>query len=131
MEVNSESAAQNVGEGTGGDGKQQEDEDEHRRYGYKDPSIQLMRRSYIHFWGKTKGEHIGWRNYKEWKTRGKKLTNTWTDHKKTYNDLMLIMGKKVQCQLLASRVGGLRLGHKRNQGVWRTSESTMRTWMTV
>jgi len=37
-----------VGEGTGGDGKQQAEEDEHRRYGYKDPSIQLLRRSYMH-----------------------------------------------------------------------------------
>jgi len=26
---------------------------------------------------------------------------------------------------------GVRLGHKRNQEVWRTSESTMRSWMTV
>jgi hypothetical protein len=60
-----------VGEGTGGDGKQQADEDEHRRYGYKDPSIQLLRRSYMHFWGKTKGEHIGWRNYQEWKAKCK------------------------------------------------------------
>ncbi len=28
--------------------------------------------SYIHVWGKTKGEHIGWRNYKEWKSKCKK-----------------------------------------------------------
>ena len=48
LEVNSESAAQGVGEVTGGDGKQQADEDEHRRYGYKDPIIQLLCRSYMH-----------------------------------------------------------------------------------
>jgi hypothetical protein len=73
LEVNSESAVQGVGEGTGGDGKQQTDEDEHRRYDYKDPSIQLLRRSYIHVWGKTKGEQIGWRNYKEWKGKCKNV----------------------------------------------------------
>jgi hypothetical protein len=71
LEVNLESAAQDVGEGTGGDGKQQAEEDEHRRYDYKDPSIQLLRRSYMHVWGKTKGEHIGWRNYKEWQAKCK------------------------------------------------------------
>jgi hypothetical protein len=27
--------------------------------------------SYMHVWGKTKGEHIGWRNYKEWKAKCK------------------------------------------------------------
>jgi hypothetical protein len=42
LEVNSESETQNVKEDTGGDGKQQADEDEHRRYAYKDPNIQLM-----------------------------------------------------------------------------------------
>ncbi len=71
LEVNLESAAQGVGEVTSGDGKQQEEEDEHRRYDYKDPSIQLMCRSYIHVWGKTKGERIGWRNYKEWQAKCK------------------------------------------------------------
>ena len=64
-----ESVSQVVGEGAGGDGKQQAEEDEYRRYGYKDPSIQLLHRSYMHVWGKTKGEHIGWRNYKEWTER--------------------------------------------------------------
>jgi hypothetical protein len=73
LEVNLESAAQEVGEGTGGDGKQQTEEDEHRRYGYKDPNIQLLRRSYMHVWGKTKGEHIGWRNYKECQTKCKNV----------------------------------------------------------
>ena len=34
------------------------------------------------------------------------MPNTWTDREKTYNDLMRIMGKKVQCQLLAGRTGG-------------------------
>ena len=50
--------------GTGGDGKAQADEDEHRRYDYKDPSIQLLHRSYMHIWG-TKGEHIDatWRSW--------------------------------------------------------------------
>jgi len=41
-----------------------------------------------------------------WGGGGKKLPNTWTDREKTYNDLMRIMGKKVQCQLLAGRTGG-------------------------
>ena len=71
LEVNLESAVQGVGEGTGGDGKQQTEEDEHRRYGYKDPSIQLLCRSYMHVWGKTKGEHIGWGNHKEWQAKCK------------------------------------------------------------
>ena len=71
LQVNLESAAQDVGEGTGGDGKQQAEEDEHRRHGYKDPSIQVLRRSYMHVWGKTKGEHIGWRNHKEWQAKCK------------------------------------------------------------
>ncbi len=60
-----------MGEDTGGDGKQQADEDEHRRYDCKDPIIQLLRHSYMNVWGKTKGEHIGWRNYKEWKAQCK------------------------------------------------------------
>ena len=60
IQVNSEDAVEGVGEGTGGDGKAQVDEDEHRRYGYKDPVIELLHRSYMHIWG-TKGEHIGWR----------------------------------------------------------------------
>ncbi len=34
------------------------------------------------------------------------MPNTWTDREKTYNDLMRIMGKMVQCQLLAGRAGG-------------------------
>ncbi len=42
LEVNSECAGQGVGEDTGGDGKQQTDEDDHRRYDYKDPNIQLI-----------------------------------------------------------------------------------------
>ena len=39
MAVLAERKAQRVGEGTGGDGKQQADEDEHRRYDYKDPRV--------------------------------------------------------------------------------------------
>ena len=34
------------------------------------------------------------------------MPNTWTDWEVVFNDLMQIMGKKVQCQLLARRVGG-------------------------
>ena len=64
MQVNSEAAAEGVGEGTGGDGKTQADEDEHRRYDYKDPVIQALCRSYMHIWG-TNGEHIGCRKYKD------------------------------------------------------------------
>ncbi len=60
-----------MGEGTGGEGKAQTDEDENRRYGYKDPVIQLLCHSYMHIWGKTKGEHIGWRNYKQWQVKCK------------------------------------------------------------
>jgi hypothetical protein len=71
LQVNSETAAEGVGEGRGGEGKAQADEDEHIRYGYKDPAIQLLRRSYMHIWGKTKGEHIGWRNYKDWQAKCK------------------------------------------------------------
>ena len=47
FQVNSEAAGEDVGKGTGGDAKVQEDEDEHRRYGYKDPVIQLLCRSEI------------------------------------------------------------------------------------
>jgi hypothetical protein len=64
MEVNSESVTEGVGEGTGGDGKAQVDEDEHRRYGYKNPVMKVLCRSYMHILG-TKGEHIGWRKYKD------------------------------------------------------------------
>ena len=41
-----------------------------------------------------------------WGGGGKKLPNTREDHEKAYNDLIQIMGKKVQCQLLARRAGG-------------------------
>jgi hypothetical protein len=68
LQVNSEASDEGVGEGTGGDGKSQTDEDEYRRYDYKDPTIQLLCRSYIHIWG-TKGEHIGWRKYKDRRRR--------------------------------------------------------------
>ena len=33
-------------------------EEETVKYGYKDPSIDLLRRSYFHIWGKS-GQHIG------------------------------------------------------------------------
>jgi hypothetical protein len=45
------------------------DEDDHRRYDCKDPAIQLLCRSYMHIWGKTKGEHMRWRNYKQWQVK--------------------------------------------------------------
>ncbi len=35
------------------------------------------------------------------------MLNTWADREETYNNLMQIMGKKVQCQLLARRTGGV------------------------
>ncbi len=38
--------------------------------------------------------------------RREKLPNIWVDHEKSYNDLMRIMGKQVQCQLLTGRSGG-------------------------
>jgi hypothetical protein len=34
-------------------------EEETVKYGYKDPSLDLLRRSYFHIWGKN-GQHIGW-----------------------------------------------------------------------
>ena len=48
LHVNSEATSEGVGEGTGGDGKAEADEDEHRRYGYKDPAMQVLHRSYMH-----------------------------------------------------------------------------------
>jgi hypothetical protein len=47
LHANSEAAVEGVGEGMGGDGKVETDEDEHRRYDYKDPTIQLLCRSYM------------------------------------------------------------------------------------
>ncbi len=70
MQVNSEDAAESVGEGTGGDGETQEDEVEHRRYVYEDPVIQVLRRAYMHIRGTT-GEHIGWRKHKDWTVKCK------------------------------------------------------------
>jgi hypothetical protein len=40
-----------------------------------------------------------------WGGGGKKLPNTWADREEAYNDLMQIMGTKVQCQLLPRRAG--------------------------
>jgi hypothetical protein len=37
-------------------------EEETVKYGYKDPSLDLLRRSYFHIWGKN-GQHIGWRSF--------------------------------------------------------------------
>ena len=54
LSVNSEAATEDVGEGTGGNGKVQVDEDEYRRYGYKDPVIQLLCRSYMNIWARPK-----------------------------------------------------------------------------
>jgi hypothetical protein len=42
-----------------------------------------------------------------WGGGGKKLTNNWADHEKAYNDLMRIMGQKVQCHLLSGWEGGV------------------------
>ena len=72
MQVNSEAVAEGVGEGTGGDGKTQADEDEHRRYGYKDPVIQVLCRSHMHIWG-TKEENVGWRKYEDWQVKCKNV----------------------------------------------------------
>ena len=38
------------------------------KYGYKDPSIDLLRRSYFHIWGKS-GQHIGWRSFAQHKEK--------------------------------------------------------------
>ena len=37
-------------------------EEETVKYGYKDPSLDLLRRSYFHIWSKN-GQHIGWRSF--------------------------------------------------------------------
>ena len=39
-------------------------DDETLRYGYRDPSIDILRRSYLHVWS-TKGQHSAWRGWKE------------------------------------------------------------------
>ena len=58
------------------------------------------------------------------------MLNTWTDCEVVYNDLTRSWVKRFSVNFLY--VGqGARLGHKPNQGVCRTSESRMRTWMTV
>jgi hypothetical protein len=41
-----------------------------------------------------------------WGGGGKKFPNTWSDREKTYNELMSIMGQKVQSQILTGRTGG-------------------------
>ncbi len=41
-----------------------------------------------------------------WGGGGKKLTKNWADREKAYNELMRIMGQKVQRQLLSGRTGG-------------------------
>jgi hypothetical protein len=38
------------------------------KYGYKDPSIDLLRRAYFHIWGKS-GQHIGWRSFAQHKEK--------------------------------------------------------------
>ena len=43
-------------------------EEETVKYGYKDPSIDLLRRSYFHIWGKN-GQHIGWRSFAQHKEK--------------------------------------------------------------
>jgi hypothetical protein len=41
-------------------------EEETVKYGYKDPSQDLLRHSYFHIWGKN-GQHIGWRSFAQHK----------------------------------------------------------------
>jgi len=67
LQVNSGVAAESVG-GEGGGGKECTEEYEEKRYGYKDAAIHVLCRSYMHVWG-TQGQHIGWRNHKEWLQR--------------------------------------------------------------
>jgi hypothetical protein len=50
LQVKSEVVPEGVGEGTGGEGKTQTDEDEYRRYGRKDPDIQLLPHSYMNMY---------------------------------------------------------------------------------
>jgi hypothetical protein len=45
------------------------------KYGYKDQSLDLLRRSYFHLWDKT-GDHIGWRN---WSAHSEKCTDAGID----------------------------------------------------
>ena len=54
-----------------------------------------------------------------WGGGGKRLPKNWADREKTYNDLIRIMGQKVQC-LFLSGLGGGADGSQRNQFVWRT-----------
>ena len=54
-----------------------------------------------------------------WGGGGKKFPNTWVDCEKAYNELIRIMGQKVQC-LFLSGLGGGADGSQRNQFVWRT-----------
>jgi len=67
LQVNSRAAAESVG-GEGGGGKEYTEEYEEKRYGYKDAAIHVLCRSHMHVWG-TQGQHIGWRNHKEWLQR--------------------------------------------------------------
>ncbi len=65
MRVNSETAVEGVGEDTGGEGKAQVDEDEHRRYDYKDPVIPSFKGA------APRGGAS--RNYSEWRFDTKEL----------------------------------------------------------
>ncbi len=51
-------------------------------------------------------KYLGLLKQNGWGGGGKKLPNTWADCEVAYNDLIEIMGKKAQCQLLARRTGG-------------------------
>ena len=64
LQVNSGAATESVG-GEGGEGKEYTEEYEEKHYDYKDAAIHVLCRSYMHVWG-TQGQHIGWRNHKEW-----------------------------------------------------------------
>jgi len=67
LQVDSRAALESVG-GEGGGGKAYTEEDEEKRYGYKDEDIDVLRCSYMHVWG-TQGQHIGWRTHKQWLQR--------------------------------------------------------------
>ncbi len=67
LQVNSETASEGVGEGTGRDGEAQSDEVEHRRYGYKDPVIQVLHRPTVHaYLGDHRGTYRVEKTQEEW-----------------------------------------------------------------
>jgi hypothetical protein len=83
----------------------------------------------MHVWGKTKGEHIGWRNYEEWQTKCKNA-----DIPDAPETIFRRWKKKemasFDCEPTKDTTESAPIRH-RDQGVCRTNESRMRTWMTV